>query len=60
MRNVPLGKELENEILALVGKPSLASDIEIDLLEIDGQDFRSKDGGKVVGELGIIIYQGAG
>lgn len=57
MNDVPLGEELKNEILAFVGKPSLVPDIEINLLEIDGQDFGSEDGGEVLGELGIFINE---
>lgn len=60
MNDIPLGEELKNEILAFVGKPSLVPDIEINLLEIDGQNFGSKDGGEVLGELGIVIYKRAG
>jgi len=57
VNDVPLGEELKNEILAFVGKPSLVPDIEINLLEIDGQDFGSEDGGEVLGELGIFINE---
>jgi len=57
VNDIPLGEELKNEILAFVGKPGLVPDIEINLLEIDGQNFGSEDGGEVLGELGIVIYE---
>jgi len=38
----PLGEELKDLILAFLGKPSLSGDIQLDLMEVDLENFWRK------------------
>jgi hypothetical protein len=56
----PLGEELENLILALLGKPSLSGDIQFDLLDVHLENLGCKGCHKVLCERAIFFLQRAG
>ena len=60
IQHEPLGEELENLILALLGKPSLSRDIQLDLMEVHLHNFGRKRCRKVLCELSIFLLQRAG
>jgi hypothetical protein len=56
----PLSKELENLVLALLGKPCLSGDIQFNLLKVHLHNLGCKLCRKVLCELPIFMLQRAG
>ena len=60
MQYEPLGKELENLVLAFLGKPSLSGDIQFDLMKVHLHDLGRKRCRKVLCELSVFSLKRAG
>ena len=53
--NLPGREEGEDVVLALLGQPGFLANIEVHLLEVDGQYLRSKYGDKMLGEGAVLL-----
>ena len=60
MQHEPLGKELENLVLAFLRKPSLSGDIQFDLKKVHLHNLGRKRCRKVLCELSVFSLQRAG
>jgi hypothetical protein len=59
MQYEPLGKELENLVLAFLRKPSLSGDTQFDLMKVHLHYLRRKRCRKVLCELSVFFLQRA-